>query len=289
MVETRMREVSIYSEKDQFRPGDEVSGHIVVSTDKYFSCNRIILKIRGKEYTHYQAGKVHVSETHKILDYDLTIWEGGDIQSGDTRVEFSFNLPEEIPSTHEGFYGEIDYSAEAVVEVDRANDPKAKLKFTVYGHTPPYIPEPLDRLPIGEEKEHLQAEIPTDILRPNKGLVVKFRVKVRSRIKGIRLDILKREDIVCQGRNLDSTTALSEKHISITYNEFDQWIEETIHEDWSNMVPFEGKLIKTSLYLKVVLVVGLAFDPYIEFPLQLSGKGEKEEDLFDTIEMDLGW
>ncbi len=284
-----MRQVSIYSEKDQFRPGDEVSGHVIVSTDKYFTCNRIILKIRGKEHTHYQAGKVHVSETHKILDYDITIWESGDIQSGDTRIEFSFNLPEEIPSTHNGFYGDIDYSVEAVVEVDRANDPKSKMKFTVYGRAPPYIPEPLDRLPIGEEKEHIQAEIPTDILRSNKGLVVKFRVKERSRIKGVRLDIVKKEDIVCQGRNLDSTVGISEKRIPITYNEFDQWVEETIHEDWSTMVPFEGKLIKTSLYLKVVLEVGLAFDPSIEFPLYLSGEGEKEEDIFDAIEMDFGW
>ena len=284
-----MRQVSIYSEKDQFRPGDEVSGHVVVSTDKYFTCNRIILKLRAKEYTHFQAGKIHVSESHDILNDDITIWEGGDIQSGETRIEFSFNLPEEIPSTHDGFYGEINYYVEVVVEVDRANDPKSKMKFTVYGRTPRYIPEPMDRLPIGEEKEYLQAEIPTDILRPNKGLVVKFHVKERSRIKGVRLDIVKREDIVCQGRDLDSTTGISEKHIPITYNEFDQWIEETIHEDWSSMVPFEGKLIRTSLFLKVVLEVGLAFDPFIEFPLQLSGEGEKEEDLFDTIEMDFGW
>ena len=284
-----MRKVSIYSEKDQFRPGDEVSGHVVVSTDKYFTCNRIILKLRGKEYTHYQAGKIHVSESHDILNDDITIWEGGDIQSGETRIEFSFNLPEEIPSTHDGVYGEINYYVEVVVEVDRAKDPKSKMKFTVYGRTPRYIPEPMDRLPIGEEKEYLQAEIPTDILRPNKGLVVKFRVKERSRIKGVRLDIVKREDIVCQGRDLDSSTGISEKRIPITYNDFDQWIEETVHEDWSTMVPFEGKLIKTSLFLKVVLEVGLAFDPFVEFPLQLSGEGEKEEDIFDAIEMDFGW
>lgn len=284
-----MREVSIYTERNQFNPGDEVSGHVVVSTDETFTCNRIILKLRGKEYTHYQAGKIHVSESHDLLDDDITIMEGGDIHSGDTRIEFSFKLPDELPSTHDGFYGEVNYSVEAVVEVDRSRDPKSKLNLLVYGLSPPYIPEPLDRLPLMEEKEYLQAEIPTDILRPNKGLEVRFLVKERSRIKGVRIDIVKREDVVCQGRNLNSSSGISEKHIPLTFNEFNRWIEETIHEDWSSMVPFEGKLIKSSLYLKVVLEVGLSLDPFIEFPLQLSGEGEKEDDIFESIEMDLGW
>jgi len=284
-----MPEVSIYTEKNQYRPGEDVSGYVVVSTDKTFACNRIILKLRGKEYTHYQAGKVHVSETHDILDEDVTICEGRDIHPTETRIEYSFKLPEEIPSTHDGFYGEIDYSIEAVVEVNRAIDPKSKINLIVYGLSPPYIPEPLDQLPISGEAEYLQAEIPTDILRLNKELVVRFLVKERSRIKNVRLDIAKREEIVCRGRNLSSTQGFSERHIPITYNEFDRWIEETIHEDWSSIIPFEGQLIKTSLILKVVLEVGLALDPSIEFPLRVSGEKDKDKDIFDSIEMDLGW
>ena len=284
-----MREVSIYIEKNEFLPGEEVSGHVGISTDESFTCNRVILKLRGKEYTHYQAGKIHVSEKHDILNEDITIMEGRDIHSGDARIEFSFTLPEDIPPVHDGFYGTIDYTVEAVVEVDRAMDPKSKINLIVYGVTPPYIPEPMDRLPIREDKEHLQAEIPTDILRPNKGLVVRFLVKERSRIKGVRIDIVKREDVVCQGRNLDSTSTVSWKRIPITFNEFDRWVEESIHEDWNSMIPLESKLIKSTLFLKVVLEVGLAVDPFIEFPLQLSGEGEKEDDLFEAIEMDLGW
>ena len=284
-----MRDVMIYTEKNQFWPGDEVRGHVVVSTDNSFTCNRIILKLRGKEYTHYQAGKVHVTETHQILDDDLTIWEGGNIHSGDTKFEFGFKLPEEIPPTHSGTFSRIDYSIEAVVEVDRALDPKSKIELNVFARVTSYIPEPLDRLPIREEKEHLHAEIPTDILRPNKGLEVRFLVKERSRIKGVRLDIVMHNDVVCQGRNLDSNTDVSEKHIPIRYNDYDRWIEATIHEDWSSMGPFEGRLIKSSLMLKVVLEVGLSFDPSIEFPLRLSGEGEKEDEIFDSIELDLGW
>lgn len=284
-----MRDVTIYLEKNEFFSGEEVVGHVVVKTDSTFSCNRVILKIEGKEYTHYQAGKVHVSDTHPLMGEELTIWEGGNINSGDTKFEFQFKLPEELPPVYEGSFGIIDYSIEAVVEVDRALDPKQKIPLVVKNRPPEFIPEQSDQLPIRKEDEHIQAEIPTDIVRPRKGFVVRFLVKERSRIKGVRLDIIRQEDAICQRRELDSKKELYQKQIPISYNEYGTWIEETIHEDWLTYIPFEGKLIKTSLLLKVVLEIGLAMDPEIWFPLRLSGEKGKDDDQFDVIEMDLGW
>jgi hypothetical protein len=284
-----MRDVTIYLEKNEFFSGEEVAGHVVVKTDSTFSCNRVILKIEGKEYTHYQAGKVHVSDTHPLMGEELTIWEGGNINSGDTKFEFQFKLLEELPPVYEGSFGIIDYSIEAVVEVDRALDPKQKIPLVVKNRPPEFIPEQSDQLPIRKEDEHIQAEIPTDIVRPRKGFVVRFLVKERSRIKGVRLDIIRQEDAICQRRELDSKKELYQKQIPISYNEYGTWIEETIHEDWLTYIPFEGKLIKTSLLLKVVLEIGLAMDPEIWFPLRLSGEKGKDDDQFDVIEMDLGW
>ena len=45
----------------------------------------------------------------------------------------------------------------------------------------------------------------------------------------------------------------------------------------------------TSLCLKVVLEIGLSLDPEVWFTLRLSGEREREDDVFDAIEMDLGW
>lgn len=279
----------VYLEKNEFFSGEEVVGQVVVKTDSTFSCNRVILKIEGKEYTHYQAGKVHVSDTQPLMGEELTIWEGGDINSGDTKFEFQFKLSEGLPPVYEGIYGTIDYSIEAVVEVDRALDPKQKIPLVVKNRPPEFIPEQLDQLPIRKEDEHIQAEIPTDIVRPRKEFVVRFLVKERSRIKGVRLDIIRQEDAICQRRELDSRKELNQKRIPISYNEYGTWIEETILEDWLTHIPFEGKLIKTSLFLKVVLEIGLAMDPEIWFPLRLSGEKGKDDDLFDVIEMDLDW
>jgi len=284
-----MRDVMIFLEKNQFQSGEEVAGHIVVKTDSFFSCNRVILKVKGQEYTHYQAGKVHVSETHPLIEDVITVWEGGEIHAGDTKFEFRFDLPENLPPNYEGLFGTIDYSIEAVVELDRALDPKEKVPFEILASPPKYIPEPMDRLPIRKVEEHIEAEIPTDIIRPGKGLVIRFLVRERSRIKGVRLDIVRKEDATCQKRELDYRRELNQKRIPITFNDFGRWIDESIHEDWLAYPPFEGKLIKSSLHLKVVLEVGLSLDPEIWFPLQLSGEGEKDEDLFEAIEMDLGW
>ena len=213
--EISMREVTLYTEKSEFIPGEEISGHVVVTTDKSFTCNRVTLKLTGLEYTHYQAGKVHVSETHDVLGEELILWEGGNIHSGDTRFEFRYTLPEGIPPSHNGLFGEISYSAEAVVEVDRARDPKSKIDLNILAPQPPHIPEPLDQEPIREEREHIIGELPTNIIRPPKGLVVRFLVRERSRIKGVRLDIVKHEEVMCQGRNLDSMSETNQRHICI--------------------------------------------------------------------------
>lgn len=285
-----MREVTISTEKDRFLPGDLVSGQVLIRTDKDFTCNRIVLKVRGKEYTHYQAGKVHVNETHELLSKDIPICDGGEFYSGDVRFEFEFKLPEKIPPVHVGLHGEIDYTVQAVVEIDRALDPKSKIELNVKLPPPKYIPEPVpESMPIRKETEYLQAEIPTNIIRHKKGFAVRFLVNERPRVKGIRLDILRKEDVVCRSRKLDSKVVISEKHIPITSNDFERWIEETIQYDWSTVIPFESKLINTSLVLKVVLEVGLSLDPFIEFPLQLSGEKPKEGISDDFTDIDLGW
>ncbi|MFW9975976.1 MAG: hypothetical protein ACFFDQ_11960, partial [Candidatus Thorarchaeota archaeon] len=176
------------------------------------------------------------------------------------------------------------------VEIDRALDPKSKIELNVKTPLPQYIPEPIsETLPIKRETENLQAEIQTDILRPKRGFEIRFLVKERSRVKGVRLDILRREDVICKGTKLDSKIVINEKHVPITSNDFDHWLEETIHHDWSTVIPFESRLIKTSLVLKVVMEVGLSLDPFIEFPLRLSGEKPKEELTDDHTDFNLDW
>jgi hypothetical protein len=290
VVEEDMRQIAIHTERDQYSPGEQVSGYALVSTSKEFTCNRITLKAQGKEYTHYQAGKVHVSETHKVLSKELTIYEGGVVSLGDTRLDFEFNLPGNIPPTHVGFRGSIQYDIEAVVEISRAIDTKSKTNLIVAIRPPQYIPEPdSGSQPIRRDKEQLLVELPTDIIRPNRDFDVRVCVRERPRVKSVRIEIHRREDIVCRGNKLDSNVLITDKRIPIADSDWDRWIDEAIHFDWGTVTPFVAKLIKTSLVLKVVMEIGLAIDPSIEIPLKVSGEKMKNETDSDSVDLDLGW
>lgn len=285
-----MRQISIHTERNRYSPGERVIGYAVVSTSKEFDCNRIALRVEGKEYTHYQAGKAHVSETHEVLRKDMTISDGGIVSSGDTTVEFEFELPENIPPTHVGFRGSIQYTLEAVAEISRAKDTKSKSNLIVTSRPPLYIPEPgPESPPIRREKEQLLVELPTDIVRPNRDFDVRVCVRERPRVKGVRIEIHRREDVVCRGNKLNSTILVMNKQIPIGYSDFDRWVDEAVRFDLSTVIPFVAKLIKTSLVLKVIMEVGLAIDPSLEIPLKVSGKKTKEEADSDSIEMDLEW
>lgn len=285
-----MRQISIQTEKDQYFPGELVSGYVIVSTSKEFNCNRVTLKARGKEYTHYQAGKAHVSETHKVLNKDLIICEGGIVPSGDTRLDFEFKLPENIPPTHVGFRGSIQYDIGVVIEISRAIDTKSKTNLIVASRPPQYIPEAgPESQPIRREKEQLLIELPTDIVRPNRDFDVRVCVRERPRVKGVRVEIHRREDVMCQGNKLDSNILIMDRRIPIADSDWDRWIDEAVNFDWGTVTPFVAKLIKTSLVLKVVMEIGLAIDPSIEIPLKVSGEKVKDEADSDSIDLGLEW
>ena len=285
-----MRQLAIFTEKEHYVPGETVKGHIVISTTKDFNCNRIVLEARGKEYTHYQAGKVHVSETNVLLTEDITVYDGGVIYSGDTEFDFEFGLPENVPPAHSGFHGTIQYSIQAVAEVDRSIDPKSKIGLEVISQPPRYIPEPeLASQPIRREEGQLLVEVPTDFLRAKQGFQVRILVRDRSRVKGVRIEIHRQEDVVCKGHKLESKILITEKRIPITVSDFDRWIDEIIEFDWRAVTPFIAKLIKTSFILKVVMEVGLAIDTSVEIPLQVSGEKTEDEADSDSVDLDIGW
>ena len=285
-----MREISIFTEKEHYAPGESADGHILIRTDKEFNCNRIVLQAQGKEYTHYQAGKAHVSETHIVLNEETEVYHGGVVYPGDTKFDFEFGLPENIPPVHSGFHGTIQYSIQAVVEVDRSIDPKSKIDLNVTSQAPLYIQEQeLASKPIRREEKHLLVEVPTDILRPKRGFQVRILVRERSRVKGIRIEVHRQEDVLCRGHHLESRIVITQKPIPITFSDFDRWIDETIEFDWSAVTPFAAKLIKTSLVLKVVMEVGLAIDPSVEIPLQVSGAKAQEGVPSDSIDIGPEW
>ncbi len=269
-------------------PGDAFEGKVIITTDKPFDCNRVVLKIRGKEHTECNSGENRLSEDRSTIGKVYRIKEGCTLPEGTTTIPFSIQLPKNLPPTYIGYYGYINYNAEAVVEVDWAIDPKYKVTFQVMQKMPPII-EKTDRLePSTLSEDELQIELEEDVLRLSSGIKVRFRVKERGRVRGVRCEIIRHESISCRGLSPNHDGTMVRKFFEIGYNEFDRWLEMNIGENWKYHLPLQSELFDVTYFLKVTLDVGLAIDPSIKYPLRLSDD-VLEKDIFEEIAIDLGF
>ncbi|MGD9397213.1 MAG: hypothetical protein PVJ05_12350 [Candidatus Thorarchaeota archaeon] len=266
-----MRSADIKFSQRSAEPGGIISGVVLVETDKTFECNRVILKVKGKERTEIGSGDSKIADEHYHIKGKIELSEG-------------------LPPTYSGYNGWIEYSVEAVVEMDWTIDPKITRRFRVIPFQPAYIPEPDGYDPINKDKDILHVELLSNILRMKEGISVRFMGEEHSRVNGVRLELRRRETVRCQRRESTHDVTIKEKFIPITFREFDRWREETIGEGWRH-IPFQSKLIETFYFLKVTLEMRWELDPFVRFRLKISGEKLKEdvEDLFADFAFDLGF
>ncbi|TFG32972.1 hypothetical protein EU527_09005 [Candidatus Thorarchaeota archaeon] len=283
-----MRIVDIHFQNRRLLPGDILAGVVEIKTNKPFGCNRVVLKLKGKEHTEYSAGENRVSDDKTIIGRVFRVSEGKTIPEGITRIPFSIDLPKQLSPTYEGTYGRIEYTLEAVVEVNWTLDPKCKKEFRVLQNRPPYIEDSIGLEPSTITDDELQVQLDEKCLRLDTGINVQFKVKERSRVRGVRFEIIREEDAVCRSRTLNRKSAIVRKIYPIASDDFGRWLDINIGEKWRYHLPFLSGLFKITYFLKVTLDVGLDFDPSIEFPLKFSDI-VPERDVLEEIAIDLGF
>lgn len=283
-----MRCVDIKFSQRNAVPGDNISGMVVLETDKNFECNRIILKLRGKERTQMGSGDTRIIDEVIHLQGKIDLCETTEIPVGKSEFPFNFKLDKGLPPTYSGYGSSIEYSAEAVVEMDWAIDPKMKRRFRVLPIQPPYIPETDGYNPKNKDLDVLHIELLSDILRMKQGILIRFMVEEHSRVNGVRLEIRRREHIKCRSREATHDVTITKKFIPLTYGDFHRWREETVGKGWRR-VPFKSKLVGTSYILKVVLEMKWELDPHVSFEIKISGEKPEEtfDDILDSIALDL--
>jgi len=285
-----MRSVDIKFSQRNAQPGGIISGVVVVETDKTFECNRIILKVKGKERTEMGSGDSRIVDEHYHVKGKIELSEATEIPFGKTEFPFKFKLDERLPPTYSGYYGWIEYSVEAVVEMDWSVDPKITRRFRVLPFPPAYLPAPDGYDPLNKDKDILHVELLSNILRMKHGVSVRFMVEEHSRVNGVRLELRRRETARCQRSERTHDVTIRKKFILITFREFDRWREATIGEGWRR-VPFQSKLIETFYFLKVVLEMRWEHDPFVRYRLKISDEKPEEdvEDIFADFALDLGF
>jgi hypothetical protein len=288
--EKGMRFVDIKFSQRSAQPGGSISGVVVVHADECFNCNRIILKVRGRERTEMGSGDTRITDEVLHADGEILLCDAYEVQQGKSEFPFKFWLDEGLPPTYSGYYGWIEYTVEAIVEVNWALDPRMKRQFRVLPVHPAYIPEIDGYNPKNKDNDELHVELPSEVLRINRGIPVRFMVDQHSRVNGVRIEIRKREYATCQGSDRTNDTTTKMEFIPIEDSGFDRWIEVAMGEGWHH-VPFKSRLLATSFYLKVVLEMRWELDPEVKYQLDVSGEkpGEEVEEILNSTTFDLGF
>ena len=285
-----MRFVDIKFSQRSALPGECISGVVVVQTDKTFECNRVVLKIKGKEHTSMGSGDSQISDDYYHVKGKIMLSDATEIPYGKTEFPFKFKLNDGLPPTYSGYYGYIEYTVQAVVEVDWAVDPTMMRRFRVLPFHPAFIPEVDGYNPLNKETNVMHVELPSNVLRIKQGIPVRFMVEEHSRVTGVRVEIRRREKAKCRSSRGTHDTTIVSKFFRLSFHDFHRWKEEVVGKGWQR-APFKSKLHNTVYFLKVVLEMKWELDPFVQYGLKVSGEKPEEEvkDILDAIAFDLGF
>ena len=129
--------IILYNQVDHYFPGSEVSGAVVVTTDKPKEYSSIVVKLFGRADVHWteERGSGEDRTTESFTNQDtyikqrLVLWSRetaplGELPIGEHTFPFQYQLPEDIPRsfesspTFEGSRGKIRYEIRAKIVQD---------------------------------------------------------------------------------------------------------------------------------------------------------------------------
>ncbi|MGY5878954.1 MAG: sporulation protein [Candidatus Thorarchaeota archaeon] len=283
-----MRKIEIKLDEEPLLPGGKVEGYVLVTCDDDFQCERLYVSLFGDERSEvvFHAGKVtivyredreHVNEVRDLAECLM-------VPMGESRYEFSFTLPTEIPGSYKGSYGWIKYALEAKAEVSWAKDPKSKIELSV-GFTPRIDDEltPQTISDIIEDEGMTIAKVETSKDRFLLGDNVDFRFFIDREVsmRGVRAEILRCEHVEPKGYKVDSKKTLAEIYFPEEEFRRDSWIEGVLPTDTTWIESFTSELIEYSHILKITLDVARRRDKVFEIPIVLKGQRNRDHVEFD--------
>jgi hypothetical protein len=79
-----LRSVSIFLDKASLLPGETLAGQVAIRTNKSFECNRVVLKVLGREKTVHGSGEYQTTQEKYHISRAFRILEGGIMPEGIT-------------------------------------------------------------------------------------------------------------------------------------------------------------------------------------------------------------
>ncbi|TFH06455.1 MAG: hypothetical protein E4H14_10815 [Candidatus Thorarchaeota archaeon] len=283
-----MRKLAIQLENETFTPGEKIEGHVIVTCDNDFQCERIHISLKGTELARVviHAGKVtivheekreHISKTENLADC-LTI------PQGDSLYDFSFTLPSNIPGSYVGTYGSIKYTLQAIAEISWARDLKSEVDlfvpFTTNLETDTVQSPKTGTIEI-DGITILKVQIDEDHLSPGDSLSFRFSVDRTAKIRGVRADLIRLEHVEPKGHRMNTKRMIAEEYYPDKEIVRDFWTDATILTNSRWTPSFSSELITCHYLLKITLDIPLRLDSVIEIPIILGSSGINDDSAFD--------
>ena len=274
-----MRELEILLSKEEFIPGDTVNGTLVVRTDDDFECQGVQITFRGDEVAKVlvHAGKVTIvhSETREHANQTLDMVWDSIIPSGETRREFSFRLPEDVPGSYDGIHGRIRYVLQAQVQISWARDLKSEMELQVVSKPSSEVLDSRSQEAMIEHDGNILLRVEATREDVILGDRFPFRLLLSPlvKIRGVRAEIIGYEHVAPKGNARDAENVLATSYIEDDHLRRDSWMEMTIQTEPSWKSSFKTELIDYTHRLKVTLDIPMRLDRSVVVPLRLSGRG----------------
>ena len=274
-----MRELEILLSKEEFIPGDTVNGTLVIRTDDDFECQGVQITFRGDEVAKVlvHAGKVTIvhSETREHANQTLDMVWDSIIPSGETRREFSFRLPEDVPGSYDGIHGRIRYVLQAQVQISWARDLKSEMKLQVVSRPSSEVLDSRSQEAMIEHDGNILLRVEATREDVILGDRFPFRLLLSPlvKIRGVRAEIIGYEHVAPKGHARDAENVLATSYIEDDHIRRDSWMEMNIQTEPSWKSSFKTELIDYTHRLKVTLDIPMRLDRSVVVPLRLSGRG----------------
>jgi hypothetical protein len=285
MPEFQMRRIDIQLNNQSPTAGDVVDGHVLVTSDKEFKCERLFVILRGREMVrvivHVGNTAVVFQDKREHIDYRLDLGEKLTIRKGESRYDFSFTLPSHIPGSYKGKHASIEYTIEAKAEISRARDLKSKQDINMEfksGLDVESVPGTKSDSIENEGITLVKADTTRDRFKLGNNVTFRFYVDREAKMKGIRAEIIGMEHVEPEGNKTDSKKTLAENYYPDDEIRRDSWTEGTLPTDVSWVESFTTDIIKHTHILKVTIDVARRRDKDIEIPIVLTRSGNTDSE-----------
>ncbi len=287
-----MRDVTILTEKTQYKAVDTVEGQVIVKCDDDFEHNGIRITFKGREHTrivvsHGKTSSVHTDE-HVYFDETVYLEEAGIMQPGERLLPFKFQFPddlEEMQNSYSGINGWVEYTLEAVVEISWAKDPKEKLVLDFKQMMEKRSQQSQRQYAERDGYPVLDVEMEKNIFCLGDQIPLRFRVSKDVKIREVRVELNSNEIAYAGKIKRNSRKKLVKQSIDDDEVRRGFWMDVQLVTDESMQATFKRPIITNEASLKVTLNIPWGRDESVEIPIHLGFcSSQVESDDFEIID-----